>query len=137
MVIFSLVFIAATISFYRLGFGDASLVYANIVNLSARIVFAVLFAKSFFARKGARGLISFRRALPSLSLVLGSIAMWGTIIYDGRRRDVEKVVSVEGRRSLLHASVMQHVGIGSALAVVWLSFWWMFSGRKRSLRPRS
>jgi hypothetical protein len=70
-------------------------------------------------------------------LVLGSIAMWGTIIYDGRRRDVEKVVSVEGRRSLLHASVMQHVGIGSALAVVWLSFWWMFSGRKRSLRPRS
>lgn len=137
MVAFSLAFVAAAISLYRFGFGDASLVYANIVNLCARIVYAVWFAKSFFSSRGSKCLISVGRALPSLPLVLVSFAMWGAVVFDGKRRDVENVVSVEGRRSLLNVDVVQHVGIGSALAVVWLSYWWMSSGRKRNLRPQS
>jgi oligosaccharide translocation protein RFT1 len=138
MVVFSLMFVAAAISLYRLGFGDASLVYANIVNLIARIVFAVGFAKSFFeGKEGGKGLVSVRRALPSFGLVGLSFVCWVVVAVDGKRRDVERVVSVEGRRSLLSGDVVQHVGIGSALAVVWLSYWWMSSGRKRNLRPRA
>lgn len=134
---FSLLFITTAVSLYRLGLGDASLVYANIVNLFARIVFAVLFTKSFFTGKEAQGLISFRRVFPSLSLLLLSLAMWGTIIYDGRSRNIEKLVRMEGRQSLLNTTVLQHVGLGSAFAVVWISYWWMSSGRRRNLRPRS
>ncbi|KAF9451311.1 RTF domain-containing protein [Macrolepiota fuliginosa MF-IS2] len=137
MVAFSLLFVAAAISLYRLGFGDASLVYANIVNLFARIVFAALFTKSFFSDKGAQGEVSLGRVFPSFSLFLVSLVMWGIVTYDGRSRNVEKIVRLEGRRSLLNATVIQHVGLGSALAVVWLSYWWMSSGRRRNLRPRS
>ncbi|KAJ3562537.1 hypothetical protein NP233_g9508 [Leucocoprinus birnbaumii] len=137
MVAFSLVFIASAISLYRLGFGDASLVYANIVNLLARIAFATLFTKSFFASKGSGNLISIRGALPSFSLVLISLAMKITIAYDGNRRNIVTIVGKEGRISLMNKDVVQHVGLGTALAVVWLSFWWMSSGRKRTLRPRS
>ncbi|KAF5353438.1 hypothetical protein D9756_008112 [Leucocoprinus leucothites] len=137
MVAFSVVFIASAISLYRLGFGDASLVYANIVNLLARIVFATSFTKSFFPSQGPESIISIRRALPSLSLVLVSLAMRGIITYDSKRRNVKMIVGAEGRRSLLNIDVVQHVGLGSALAAVWLSYWWMSSGRKRNLRPRS
>lgn len=137
MVVFSLIFIVAAVLFYRLGFGDASLVYANMVNLLARIVFAVLFAKSFFARRKAGNLISIRRALPSRYLVLISLAMRGVVAYDGRRRNIGKIVGMQGRSSLLHVEVIRHVGIGSALAVVWLSYWWMSSGRRKSLQPQS
>jgi len=135
MVAFSLVFIVAAIMFYRLGFGDASLVYANMVNLLARIVFAVLFTKSFFASRGTGNVISVRRVLPSPYLVLISLAMRGVVAYDGRWRNIGIIIGMQGRGSLLHVEVIRHVGVGSALAVVWLSYWWMSSGRSKSLRP--
>lgn len=138
MVAFSLAFIAAAISLYRLGFGDASLVYANMINLLARIVFAVLFTKSFFAGRGAGNLISIRRVLPSLSLVFISLVMRGVVAYDGRRRNIRIIVDTQGRSSLLHVEVIRHVGIGSALAIVWLSYWWWVSSeRRKTPGPRS
>ncbi|KXN84240.1 Oligosaccharide translocation protein RFT1 [Leucoagaricus sp. SymC.cos] len=135
MVAFSCIFLATAVSLYRLGAGDASLVYANIVNLLARIVFGVVFAKSFFVGKGAGDLFSIGRALPPISLLIISFAMWSTVSYDGKRRNVENIVRVEGRGSLLNVDVVQHVGIGSALALVWLSYWWLSSGHKRHWRP--
>ncbi len=134
---FSVLFITAAISLYRLGAGDASLVYANILNLLARIIFAVLFTKTFFASKGGRNLVSVRDILPSFHLLFVSFVVWGSVAYDGRSRDVERIVRLTGKRSLLEASVVQHIGIGSALAVVWLSYWWVSSGRRKSWRRRS
>lgn len=131
---FSLLFITTAVFLYRLGLGDASLVYANILNLFARIIFAGLFTKSFFASKGGKGLISIRSILPSFSLLLLSFVLWGAIVYDSQSRDVERTIRLAGKRSLLEASVMQHIGIGSALAVVWLSYWWMSSGQRKSWR---
>ncbi|EKM74897.1 hypothetical protein AGABI1DRAFT_132740 [Agaricus bisporus var. burnettii JB137-S8] len=95
MIVFSLTFISAAVLLYRFGFGDASLVYANIINLIARIIFAVVFTRSFFMEKGST--ISFRRAVPSYSLIFSSLAMWGVLFYDGRRRRVEQIVVLEGR----------------------------------------
>ncbi|KAF9054290.1 Rft protein-domain-containing protein [Panaeolus papilionaceus] len=48
MVLFSTLYIGSAIVLYRAGFGDASLVYANIINLSARIAYCINFAQSFF-----------------------------------------------------------------------------------------
>lgn len=134
MIVFSLAFISAAIVLYNLGFGDASLVYANIINLIARIIFAIVFARKFFVGKGSK--ISFLRVIPSYTLLISSLAIWGTLSYDGRLRSVERIVALEGRGSLLNAEVMQHVGLGITLAVVWLSQWWMSSGRQLNLRPR-
>lgn len=130
MIAFSLIFIAAAISLYHLGLGDASLVYANIINLLARIIFGVLFARNFFGIKVAG---NFKRVIPSFALLLVSVVMWGAMSYNGRVKNIEEIVRLEGRRSLLNSTVVQHVGLGSALAVVWLGHWWMTSGRRRNL----
>ncbi|KAH9477026.1 Oligosaccharide translocation protein RFT1 [Psilocybe cubensis] len=48
MVAFSFLYILSAITLYRTGFGDTALVYANILNLSARIVYTLRFASRFF-----------------------------------------------------------------------------------------
>ncbi|EEB87561.1 hypothetical protein MPER_15048, partial [Moniliophthora perniciosa FA553] len=44
MIVFSTIYISSAIALYKQGFGDVSLVYANIINLSARIIYVLIFA---------------------------------------------------------------------------------------------
>lgn len=48
MDLFSAVYVVAALALYRLGSGDAALVYANIGNLAMRIAHRALFAARFF-----------------------------------------------------------------------------------------
>ncbi|KAF8645628.1 hypothetical protein AX16_007710 [Volvariella volvacea WC 439] len=49
MTLFSVIYISSAITFYNFGIGDSSLVYANIINLGARIIYALRFASVFFS----------------------------------------------------------------------------------------
>ncbi|KAF9477448.1 Rft-1-domain-containing protein, partial [Pholiota conissans] len=49
MVGFSVVYVSAALFFYRVGMGDAGLVYANIGNLSVRVGYCVRFAARYFS----------------------------------------------------------------------------------------
>ncbi|KIK09519.1 hypothetical protein K443DRAFT_644720 [Laccaria amethystina LaAM-08-1] len=50
MIGFSVVYISTAIFLYSLDIGDASLVYANVINLSARILYCLAFVMQFFAK---------------------------------------------------------------------------------------
>ena len=70
MVAFSIIYILATICFYRLGLGDTSLVYANILNLSARITYCLHFISTYFAIQRSQHAFRCLDALPSWNLCI-------------------------------------------------------------------
>ena len=52
MMVFSVVFVFAAYLLNQLGFGDSGLVYANVLNLSLRVVYCWAFARSYFEERG-------------------------------------------------------------------------------------
>ncbi|KAJ3503584.1 hypothetical protein NLJ89_g8367 [Agrocybe chaxingu] len=144
MVGFSMVYILSAISLYRLGFGDASLVYANILNLSARIVYCLRFATSFFTRstptspssKSPRPIFRWQDTLPPKSLFAIS-AFSSLIIYASNvRLEADVLTTRLGRAALANPSVLLHVALGVLLAVGCLLMWWVSAGRYLKLPSR-
>lgn len=135
MVGFSFIYISAAIRLYGLDLGDASLVYANIINLSARIAYSLRFVNKFYT-KNASEAFQWTNALPSwhLCLVTGLSAV--LIYMDNKRLEVSSILKINGRSAMLNTSVLFHIGLGGALAVACLLSWWISSGRYLSLLRR-
>ncbi|KAF8154062.1 Rft protein-domain-containing protein [Crassisporium funariophilum] len=129
MVGFSVIYIIATIFFYRLGLGDASLVYANVLNLTARIIYALQFATTYFANSGAPDLFGWQNALPSRVFVVVSMIAAVIIQISQKQLQAERIVAALGRASLLNPWILLHIGIGATLAIICLGTWWRTSGR--------
>jgi len=72
MMVFSVGFIATAVAFNSAGFGDSGLVYANTLNLCARVVYCWAFIKTYFSSKG--GKIDWKEATPPKG-VLGVFAL--------------------------------------------------------------
>ena len=129
MAAFSVIYISAAISLYALDFGDISLVYASIINLSARIVYSLNFISSYFRFHQTGNLLAWKKSMPSLQLILFSLLSTFIIKYHAHKRDISSIVSARGRIALLNIPVMMHVGLGCLLALICIFTWWISSGR--------
>ncbi|KAG6878046.1 hypothetical protein C0993_000369 [Termitomyces sp. T159_Od127] len=137
MAIFSVVYTVAAVSFFNLRLGDASLVYANILNLSVRIAYTGTFITSFFARCGARQLLDWRAAVPKTQVLfcvaVSAIQILGSALF--------LRVEASGPEEGFTRGVLLHIGIGMLLGAANLLTWWRYSGRYMSLpkadRPKT
>jgi len=126
---FSIVYISTAIGLYVLGFGDKSLVYANIINLLARIVYALHFTSSYFKSRHAGDFLRWKDTVPTPRLILASLLSSFVIHYHGRKRDISGIVKASGRTVLLDISVVLHVVLGCLSALICVGIWWISSGR--------
>ncbi|KAF8797724.1 RTF domain-containing protein [Phlegmacium glaucopus] len=137
MIGFSVIYILATICLYRLGLGDASLVYANIFNLSARITYCLHFVSTYFTNQGSQQrAFRWSDALPSWSLSI-TCALSSVLLRLSRKQfNAERLATDLGRSAILDKFVLLHVGFGVALAITCLGTWWKSSGRYLDLSVR-
>jgi len=126
---FSTIYISIAIGLYALGFGDASLVYANIVNLSARIVYSLHFVSSYFKSCKAGDLLRWKDVVPSRSLIASSLVSFLMIHYDERKRKIHMIVNAGGQKALLSVPILMHIGLGGILGLTCVAIWWFSSGR--------
>jgi len=136
MVAFSIIYILAAICLYRLGLGDTSLVYANILNLSARIAYCLHFISTYFINQ--RSQYTFRRlnAFPSWTLCITCTLSTVLLHLSKKQLDAERLAAELGRAAILNKFVLLHVGIGGALTITCLGAWWKSSGRYLNLSVR-
>lgn len=85
MLLFSLGFIAAAVGFNRAGFGDSGLVYANILNLCARVIYCWKFVREYFTANG--GHISWKDAIPpkgvlAIFAISAIVTRWSGMMYE-------------------------------------------------------
>jgi len=135
MVVFSITYIISAIPFYRLGLGDSSLVYANIVNLCARILYCLIFVDGYF-KKATSAHFRFYKVLPPWELWVTSLTSAAVIHVSERRLNANELALQLGRRALMNVSVLVHVAIGSSLAILCILTWWISSGRYLNLPLR-
>lgn len=138
MIAFSIIYIISAIFLYRSGFGDSSLVYANIINLSVRILYSLHFITNFFSKSIASAsasvtgppLFNWKDALPSWNLYT-ALALSSLFIYlsDRRFKASATIAAHPGKLAIFNPSVLIHVAIGTFLGLVCLFTWWRSSGR--------
>ena len=134
MIAFSVIYILATICLYRLGVGDASLVYANILNLSARITYCLHFVSTYFVNQSSqKHTFRWSDVLPSSTLCITCILSAILLHLSQKQLDAERLAADLGRFAILNKSVLLHVGIGAALGATCLAVWWKSSGRYLTL----
>ncbi|GLB44124.1 putative rft-1-domain-containing protein [Lyophyllum shimeji] len=133
MAAFSAIYIVAAVSFFSLGLGDASLVYANIVNLSVRILYTVTFVTSFYARRRVRHLLHWKAVRPATSFVLSVIVSAILIKTSAYVLKIETMTNSAGRISLTRVPALLHIGVGVVLGLMNVGVWWISSGRSISL----
>ncbi|KAH6904536.1 RTF domain-containing protein [Coprinopsis sp. MPI-PUGE-AT-0042] len=130
MVAFSAIYIAVTILLYRAGFGDVSLIYANIINLSARIFYCLSFAVSFFAlQPQPQASPPWTTMLPSPFFVVASLVSLFLVQFSKERFGVEAIVRSQGRGLIFAPAVLIHIAVGGVLALSCLGIWWIQQGR--------
>lgn len=136
MIGFSAIYIVSALFLYQSGFGDSSLVYANIVNLTARIIYALRFISNFFNSSTTKGSIFHWQAalIPSPSLFVVS-ALSASSIWLSERAFKPNDLAI-GRRGLFHPAMLLHVGIGGVLGLISLGVWWMKDGKHLELGNR-
>lgn len=133
MAVFSVIYISAAVLFYGLGLGDTSLVYANIINLTIRIIYSVHFITSYFAGHGTRYVLRWIDAVPPWQMLL--VAGSSTILVrsNEKKSGVLGIIQAGGRMALLDTRVMTHVALGGWLTLMCLGTWWVFSGKYLSI----
>jgi hypothetical protein len=129
MAVFSVIFVVATGTFYRLGLEDVSLIYSNIVNLISRILFSAHFISKYYSKKGGVGLFRWTSVWPrwtfiSLVVLCGSMLQALAVI---RMDDLKRDSRLDS--SSLKA-IFVHLGSGAGLAIVSVGVWWLQTGRK-------
>ncbi|KAJ6488475.1 Rft protein-domain-containing protein [Mycena vitilis] len=132
MAAFSVVYISAAIQLYSWQFGDTSLVFANIINLTARIAYAVYFVSAFFSANKARAFLQWKGALPGWRLCLACGVSWGLVIQNAKRLDILGTIARAGAgiSVLMNKNVLVHVATGGLLGCVCLATWWLTEGRQ-------
>ncbi|KAF7305153.1 hypothetical protein MKEN_01230500 [Mycena kentingensis (nom. inval.)] len=131
MAVFSVIYISAAIQLYSWNFGDTALVYANIINLTARIAYAAHFTTAFFSAHNARSVLRWRRAMPGWRFASACLFAWGAIKESERRMDMVGAVASTGSGLgvLRSRNVVLHVGVGGVLGCGCLLVWWISEGR--------
>lgn len=122
MAFFSSLYIASAVSFYKFAhLGDASLVYANIMNLTARIAYCVHFANTYYSSCRSRHLLSWWKAIPRVPFLL-SIISSGTLV----RLDTRTMMLSSTERGiglLFRMDLIMHICYGLVLALACIGVW--------------
>lgn len=113
----------SAISFYRLGLGDASLVYANILNLSARILYTMLFTLTFFRNHRTSAPSLLVDVLPDWRFVAATALSYVVISLNQGRQDII-------HRGWLSVPGLLHFSLGIGMGLVCVAAWWMTAGRR-------
>ncbi|KAL4261502.1 Oligosaccharide translocation protein RFT1 [Pleurotus pulmonarius] len=148
MFLFSLLYVLSSLVFYSyFRLGDAALIYANIVNLLARIAFCLSFVRAFF-RDQYRGRVSagaagaagpkagevnpfaFRAGewLPDPRVVAACVLSYAVLSSPALVPPPPATTS-SPMRHLLSKAVLGYVGIGGVLGLGCLYVWWATAGR--------
>jgi oligosaccharide translocation protein RFT1 len=130
---FSVVFVLATGLFYGFGFRDVSLIYANIANLVSRMLFAAHFISSYFREQHTGNLILWSPMVPTGAFIIGAMGSGAVVRAYASHYAVVDIIRVNGRSAVLKSVVLQHISLGSALAVACASIWWVQTGQRLSL----
>ncbi|KAK7470211.1 Oligosaccharide translocation protein rft1 [Stygiomarasmius scandens] len=142
MVFFSAIYIIAAVGLYATGLGDVSLVYANIVNLSARIFYALAFCSSFFKTMQARyalheSMLNWKEVLPSKTISVAFLVSGLTVYVSETWMGATELLKRDGRGMLFSVPVLAHVVLGGGLAVICAGIWWRTWGKKLSIPRKS
>jgi oligosaccharide translocation protein RFT1 len=134
MFLFSGIYIAAAFILFSYGIGDASLVYANIINLSARILYCLWFVSSYFHKLQGSG-PPWRHVFPGWIFILLAGMTRLLVHYSAMGLNVEGQM-MEMKRTALNLNMIVHIAFGCFLAAITLSAWWYQTGRYITV-PRS
>ena len=134
MASFSLIFIVGAITMYKLGLGDASLVYANILNLSARIAYALHFISSYFQAHSCQDCLKWRSVIPQKRLIVVSVLSLLIVLINSDRSNATDIVRAGGKVAFLQSEVIGHIALGAILCLASVAVWWLSSPK---LLPRT
>ena len=130
MFAFSVIYVSAAVMLYRLGFGDVSLIYANTINLAARILYCLTFASRFFTAKERSVSFGVRQLVPPIPFLIASAAASLLVTLSASRLGVQETLKNAGRYAVFQKNVLAHVGVGGLLGVSCLVIWLFVSRRK-------
>ena len=136
MIVFSAIFIISATFLYHHNLGDASLVYANTINLCARVAYSLIFAVKYFNSTSSVKLFRWYHCLPPMLLWFACGASFVCIYLSERHFGANEVALRLGRKALVNISVLYHVVIGTCLVVVCLGTWWTTAGRYMNIPLR-
>lgn len=129
MILFSAVFIgSATLLFKLTNLGDASLIYANIVGMGARIIFCSAYADGWFKARQEKEenggeVMRWRDVVPKTNVVLVIACARMLVRADEARVKLEDVGGGVSR------GMLEHLGVGAGLGLVCVGVWSMVDGR--------
>ncbi|KAK7033588.1 Oligosaccharide translocation protein rft1 [Paramarasmius palmivorus] len=118
MILFSVIYISSAVGLYRRGFGDVSLVYANIINLSARIAYVLLFARSYFPNA------SWKNMFPPISMAAAVLLSADVVMLSEAKLQPLDILREKGKVGVLSGAVLMHIGLGGFLALFCVGLWW-------------
>lgn len=134
MASFSVIYVSTAIVLYSFGIGDASLVYANILNLTLRIVYCAHFTSAFFTKCDAREVLRWSNILPRWPVLLVAVGSILALRVSEQALGALSVIEKGGLRALVEAPVVLHIGLGGSLALICLGTWWLTTGRHLTVR---
>jgi oligosaccharide translocation protein RFT1 len=131
---FSLIFVFATAIFYRLGFQDVSLIYANMINLASRIIYASHFIKGFFKDRQAVYFVRWSSSFPNITFFALPL-LSRAILHLSRPKSIEGRVRIT-LTDLMKMDVLLYILVAVSLASACAGLWWFQTGRRLVLPRR-
>lgn len=136
MLVFSVAYILSATTLYNHGFADASLVYANIINLAARIWYTANFISVYFGKRTKSHQFKLTSAIPGWKFSGIVVLSYIAISRNETRQHLAEGVKQLGRRALFSTPVLVHVALGGGLGLVCVGLWWITEGRGLVARER-
>ena len=136
MLTFSVIYILSAAALYNLGFGDTSLVYANIANLTARIWYTSTFITEYFGKRMESHSFRLKNMVPSWTFSSMVVLSFFVISRNEARQHIKEEARHLGHKVLFSTSVLAHVALGGGLGLVCVGLWWVTEGRRLITRER-
>lgn len=134
MLAFSIIYILSATALYKLGFGDTSLVYANIVNLTARIWYTATFVVVYFGKRMKSHQLSLASVVPGWKFSSMVVLSFLAISSNDARQNLAGGMHGLGRRALFSTPVLAHVALGGGLSLACVGLWWITEGKRLVVR---
>jgi hypothetical protein len=128
MAAFSAIFVLATGLFYKSGLEDASLIYANVVNLVSRILFAAHFISQYYRQHGNGSLFVWSSVPPRWPFI-ALVGLSGFVLRASAAIKMDDLKQGRGFDTTSYIAVLRHFATGACLAMVCIAVWWVQTGR--------